>query len=220
MAFFEKDFLQFFKELRKNNDREWFLANKPRYISSVKEPFEKFVEATIETMKPVMPHLLITPKESIFRIYRDTRFSKDKTPFKEHVSAAIVPGGRKNMSQPGIYIQMNDVDVRIYSGTYGPEKDKLAAIRNKIASDPKAFQKLYKKKNFVESYGEIRGEKNKRLPKDLREAAEIEPLIFNKGFYYFVSLPADTVLNPNFPKLVLKYYKLAQPLNDFFHSAE
>lgn len=219
MAFFTKDFLQFFKELRKNNDREWFNANKKRYVKEVKEPFENFVGQTIETLKPAMPGLDITPKEAIFRIYRDTRFGKDKTPYKEHVSAAIVPGGRKNMSQPGIYVQLNDSEVRLYSGTYAPDKEKLAAIRYKIASDPKAFQKLYKKKNFKDSFGEILGEKNKRLPKDLTEAAEQEPLIYNKGFYYFASLPADSVLSDDLPKIILKHYQVATPINEFFHSA-
>lgn len=219
MAFFTNDFHNFFKGLRSNNDRDWFNANKKEYIKSVKEPFEEFVGHMIEHFKPLMPNLLITPKDAIFRIYRDTRFSKDKTPYKEHVSAIISPGGRKDMTATGVYVQMNDEELRLYSGMYMPEKAHLSEIRNHIAAQPEVFRKLYTEKNFVSKFVEIRGEKNKRLPKELTEAAEKEPLIYNKGFYYFAKLPAKYLLKDNLPSLIEEYYHAAKPLNDFFEAA-
>ena len=219
MSHFTKDFLKFFKELRKNNNRDWFNKNKPRFIEHVKEPFESFIQDLIDEYRKIDPSISISPKESIFRIYRDTRFSKDKTPYKEHVSGIISPGGRKDMTTPGIYIQLNDVDARIYSGVYQPDKNQLQSIRTAIAGDLKGFKKLISKKAFVDAYGEVRGEKNKRLPKEFVEAAEEQPLIFNKGFYYFTSLKPNTILEKNFAKTVMKYYKIAKPLSDFLASA-
>ena len=219
MSYFTKDFLKFTKELRKNNNRDWFNKNKTRFIEDVKEPFEVFVQAMIDEYRKVNPSIAVTPKECIFRIYRDTRFSKDKTPYKEHVSAIISPGGRKNMSTPGMYIQMNDIDVRLYSGVYKPDKDQLHKIRTAIASDLKGFKKLISKKAFIDTFGEIRGEKNKRLPKEFMEAAEVQPLIFNKGFYYFASLDPNIVLEKNLPKTLMKHYKVAQPVSDFLMNA-
>ena len=219
MVFFDKSFLRFFKGLRKNNDREWFNDNKKDYIAHVKEPFEAFVAHMIDKLQPLDPNIVIRPKDAIFRIYRDTRFGADKTPYKEHVSAVISPGGRKDMSRTGVYIQLNDVDARIYSGMYAPSKEHLLAIREAIAQDPKGFKKLYTDKKFVSTFGEIRGEKNKRLPKHFNEISEVEPLVFNKGFYFFSSLPPTTILEDSFPDTIVEHYKTAKPLNDFFSNA-
>ena len=219
MIFFEKNTLTFFKNLRKNNNREWFNGNKDKYVAHVKEPFERFVGHMIGEMHRINPKVAIQPKDAIFRIYRDTRFSKDKTPYKEHTSAVISQGGRKDMTTPGLYIQMNDLDFRMYSGMYSPDKQQLQKIREAIARDPKGFKKLYSRKTFKDSFGEIRGEKNKRLPKEFVDAAEVEPLIFNKGFYFFAKLDPKVVLDKNLPKTIMKHWKIAQPLNDFFQDA-
>jgi uncharacterized protein (DUF2461 family) len=114
---------------------------------------------------------------------------------------------------------MNDVDVRIYSGMYNPDKKQLLAIREAIASDSSTFKKLYQSKAFSSSFGEIRGEKNKRLPKEFLEAAEKEPLIFNKGFYFFVSLDPKMALSEDLPGEIVKHYRIAKPLNEFFNKA-
>jgi uncharacterized protein (TIGR02453 family) len=219
MTFFTKDFIDFFVRLKENNDRDWFNANKSTYNKAVKEPFKAFVAHMIDVLKPEIPDLLITPKDAIFRIYRDTRFSKDKTPYKEHVSAALNPGGRKNFNGDGIFIQANDADIRVYGGMYMPDKEALNAIRYAIAAHPDEFKTLYQDKSFQKHFGEIHGEKNKRLPKDLQEAAEVEPLIYNKGFYYYSKLPASALLKPGLDKKLVELYKVMQPLNHYFRSA-
>lgn len=219
MAHFTSDFISFFKELRKNNDRDWFHANKKTFEKHVKKPFQEFIGEMIGRLHKLDERILITPKDAIFRIYRDTRFSKDKTPYKEHVSAIISKGGRKDMSSPGLYIQMNDEEITIYSGVYQPDKSQLEAIRYAIASDPKSFKTLYSAKAFVDLYDEIRGEKNKRLPKEFIDTADDEPLIYNKGFYYYDILPASEILSDDLPKVLEQHFKVARPLNDFFENA-
>ena len=89
MKYFTKDFAAFFKDLEKNNNREWFHENKKRYEDSVKNPFHNFVEELIGGLSDIFPTLTIQPKDAIFRIHRDVRFSKDKTPYKIHASALI-----------------------------------------------------------------------------------------------------------------------------------
>ncbi|MDX1315878.1 MAG: DUF2461 domain-containing protein, partial [Eudoraea sp.] len=91
-----KDTMGFLKALKKNNNREWFNENKSRYTKSVKEPFEQFIAEMIDAVSPFFDTLAITPKDAIFRIYRDVRFSKDKSPYKTHVSAIVSPAGRKD----------------------------------------------------------------------------------------------------------------------------
>ena len=98
MAYFTKDFTKFLKDLEKNNNREWFNENKKRYEESVKEPFYNFIDEMIMRINAIDNNVAIQPKDAIFRIYKDVRFSKDKLPYKTQVSAVISPGGRKDMT--------------------------------------------------------------------------------------------------------------------------
>jgi len=219
MTYFTKEFIKFFKELEKNNEREWFHANKKRYEEHAKKPFESFVALMIDRMQAIDPTIVITPKDAIFRIHRDVRFSKDKSPYKVQVSGIISKGGRKDMSTPGIYLQLNHKEFGIYSGAYMPDKNQLQGIREAIASDPKQFKKLISAKAFTNKFGSIQGEKNKRIPKEFKEIMETEPLIANKQFYYMKSLPAETILDPKLPKIVLDYYKASIPVSNFLSEA-
>ena len=219
MSYFTKDFIKFFKGLNKNNEREWFHANKKDYEAHVKVPFKAFVQLIIDKMQKIDPTVVITPKDAIFRINRDIRFSKDKTPYKTNVSAAISAGGRKDHSKPGIYFEMGHDKFGIFSGVYMPDKNQLQSIREAIASQPKEFAKILKAKKFQSYWGEIHGEKNKRIPKEFREDAESQPLIFNKQFYVMTQFDADKILDPKLDKIIMDHYSAAKPMADFFFDA-
>jgi hypothetical protein len=103
MTCFTTDFNAFFMDLAKNNNKEWFDANRKRYESSVKKPFHAFVGEAIQRIGKLDRTVAIEPKEAIFRINRDIRFSKDKTPYKLSCSAIISPAGRKDHAVPGLY---------------------------------------------------------------------------------------------------------------------
>ncbi len=215
MAYFENDFINFFKELEKNNDRDWFKANKPRYEKVVKQPFEAFIGDLINTIAKEDKSLIIAPKECIFRIYRDVRFSKNKDPYKLNTSAIICPKGRKGKDYPGIYVDLNHQHFRFYSGCYFPSKEALADIRYEIAAKPKDFRKLISSKKFMDLFGEVLGDKNKILPKDLKEPANTEPLIFNKAFYFFHQDDPKALLQEDLMDKCLSYFKVAKPVNDW-----
>ncbi len=219
MAYFNQDFLEFFKELAGNNNKEWFDKNRKRYEKEVKIPFQTFVGDMIELIKKEDPKVNIAPKDAIFRINRDIRFSKDKTPYKLQVSAIISRGGRKDMVSPGIYMEFTPEHVRLYGGVYMCDKDQLYDIRSAISENPKAFKNAYSDKKFVEHFGEIRGEKNKVIPKEFKEIGEEETMIYNKQFYYFGQLPPETVLKDDLDQIVLSYYKASKPVKDFFAKA-
>ena len=219
MAYFTKDVLKFLKDLGKNNNRDWFKTNKNRYVEHIKEPFEAFIQVMIDEMQKLDRNVLITPKDAIFRIYRDTRFSKDKTPYKTYISAIVSRGGRKNRSSPGVYLQFSAEDARIYSGAYELDKSGLQNVREGIASNLKEFDKLINDKKFKNRFGEVQGEKNKRIPKEFQEIAKEQPLIANKQFYYFAKFEPEFILDPKLPKKLIDYYKIAQPLGDFLWNA-
>jgi uncharacterized protein (TIGR02453 family) len=217
MAFFVPDFIQFFKDLAPNNNKDWFDENRNRYAEIIREPFKAFVDHMIvELTKVNLKFKDLQNKDCIFRINRDIRFSKDKTPYKMNVSALIAPGGKKNYMGEGIYFELGPEHVRIYSGLYELDKDTLLLLREGIAKNQKEFKKLYSDKNFESTFGQIRGEQNKIIPMELREAAESENLIFNKQFYYFVQFPPKKLLAKDFDKTIIEIYNTARPMEQFF----
>ena len=215
MAWFTDDFNRFFKDLAKNNNKEWFDANRERYEASVKAPFEAFVAELIDRVGKVDKTVRITPKEAIFRINRDVRFGKDKSPYKLQMAAIVSPAGRKDHGIPGLYVQLGPDCVGIYGGRYMPEKDDLQRIREHIAANLKKFKALRSDKQFVKHFGTVQGEKNKVLPAEFKALLEKEPLIANKQFYCMAELPAKTVTDPKLVDILMAHYKAMKPMNDF-----
>ncbi len=219
MNYFTNDFSEFFKELAGNNNTEWFHVNKERYNASVKEPFEAFVEKIITEISKVDPEFQITPKECIFRLHRDVRFSKDKSSYKLFSSAVISPKGRKDKTIPGLYLKLSPEDMWIMGGCYSPSTAQLKQIRTAISRDPKAFRDLIEHPDFKVKFGEIKGEVNKRIPKEFQEAFKTEPLIANKQFYYGTVLPPETITKPNLVALVMDHWNSMRPVSKFLTEA-
>lgn len=219
MNFFSKDFIEFMSELEKNNNRDWFTANKSRYEKFVKVPFENFVQHMIYKFQEIDENLMITPNEAIFRIYRDIRFSKDKTPYKTHVSAIIANGGRKNFRDPGVYIEIKYDKLNFYSGIYEMSKEQIYNTRKYIVSHLKEFDKLLNEKDFKKYFKTIQGEQNKVIPAEFKEAAQSQPLIANKQFYYFHTLTQNKILSKNLTDDLVKLYLCAKPMNNFLTNA-
>lgn len=219
MKYFEADFLEFFKDLAGNNHKEWFDANRKRYERVVKDPFRAFVADMIDRIAADDPSVKIEPKDAIFRINRDIRFSKDKTPYKTNVSAIISRGGRKDKSTPGIYLELNPENVRIYGGAHMLDKDQLYSVRDYISGHLKEFNKVISAKEFVDKFGEIRGEQNKRIPNEFVEAGEQQPLVFNKQFYYFAKLPPELVLKDELADTLMEHYHASKPVKEYLTRA-
>lgn len=219
MAHFKADLLQFFINLAPNNNKEWFDLNRKTYEDKVRDPFKKFIQHLIDELaKKDKAYKEVEAKDCIFRINRDIRFSKDKTPYKLHVSAVISSTGKKNRGGSGVYLEINPEHVRIYAGVYEASKDELLDIREGIANNIKGFQKLYNDKTFKSTFGTILGEKNKVIPKHLKEAAEQEPLIFNKQWYFYKQFEPEVILKDDFDKTVLGLLEIAKPIQKFFKS--
>ncbi|MBL4586762.1 MAG: DUF2461 domain-containing protein [Flavobacteriales bacterium] len=220
MAYFTEDYLNFFKDLAANNNRDWFQANKKRFEASVKDPFLAFVAEIIDRTTKIDKRFEADPKKAVYRIYRDVRFSKDKTPYKMNMSAVIAPGGRKEgIGIPGMYLEMGAEHFRFYCGLYAPEKEVLYQVRQYIIKHSAQLNKLVSDKVFVDKFGELRGDKNKMLPKEFKEAAQKQPFVFNKQFYFFASLPPETILREDFGELVMEYFEDSEPMRNFLTKA-
>lgn len=220
MVYLTKEFVAFFEDLARNNNRDWFHANKKRYENTVKKPFQNFVGALIEAFKAVEPDTSITNKEAIFRIHRDIRFSKDKTPYKLHASATISTTHKKDFTNPnGIYVEITPEHIRQYSGVYGPDKEMLLKIRRAIAAQPDKFARLIENKYFKKTFSTIQGEQHKRIPKEFKAAHAQQPLIANKQFYYYSTLDINMIDSDDLIDQLIAHYKVARPVNEFFAEA-
>ena len=216
-----KEYFKFFSELEKNNHKEWFDKNRKRYKKEIKEPFNDLVRNLIAELAMIDPKLSgLEPKRAVFRINRDIRFSNDKTPYKTHMGAIISPKGKKDKTHPGMYFEINKSGANIFGGVYQPDKDQLKSIREKLASGHKKFREILNEKQFKKHYNsEILGEKNKRLPKEFKEAADDEELIYNKSFYYASSLTKKEILDNDLKDLLVIKFMAAKPVNDWFANA-
>lgn len=219
MNWFTKDFNVFFKELAANNNKEWFDTNRKRYETSVKKPFVEFVAAVIKEVGKHDKNVTIEPKEAIFRINRDIRFAKDKTPYKLSTSAIVSATGRKDMTTAGIYFELGPESVKFYGGAYLPDKDQLIKIREAIMHDHKGFRKTVDAKPFKALFGEVQGERNKVLPAEFKSFLAKEPLIANKQFYVGAELPAKWVTDPKLLDKLMEHYVAMRPFNAWLAAA-
>ena len=217
-SYFTPDFIKFFADLSKHNNREWFEKNKERYVKSVKEPFQALVEELIVRLHFEDERINIEAKDAIFRIYRDIRFSKDKTPYKTYASALISPYGRKDLETPGFYFELSHKEAGIYCGAYQPEKEQLKKIRRFIASNREEFASIIKDKTFKKYFGEIRGEKAKRMDKEFDNALALQPLIANKQFYCGAELSPEIITSPKLSDIIIKHFKAAKKFSDFIET--
>src|SRR5262245_41253001 len=126
---FPKEGLRFLRSLKRNNNREWFLEHKSIYEEVVRQPMEDLVLALAADFSKFAPELVATPKTSIYRIYRDTRFSKDKSPYKTHVAAVFPRKGFEKHEGAGLYLHLAPSELLIAGGVYMPFPDDLRAIR-------------------------------------------------------------------------------------------
>jgi uncharacterized protein (TIGR02453 family) len=175
MSHFTPAFFKFFEKLEKNNNKEWFDANRDIYETEVKAPFKKFVTHILNELAKDQPDILKDASKSIFRINRDIRFSKDKSPYKNHVGAVFSRSGTKD-SRPGYYLHLGAKEIFIGGGMYEVDKEKLEKVRQEIFYNPDVFKKIITEKSFKTYYGTVQGEKNKVLTPEYKEfAKEFDP---------------------------------------------
>ncbi len=223
MAYFNQQFIDFFKGLAANNSKDYFDENRKIYQKEVKDPFYQLVADCIaETGKIDSNIKSLEVKNAVFRINRDIRFSKDKTPYNLHVSAAIGPQGRKNMEYPGLYLQLNIDQCHFGGGCYMPSKENLSRIRQYIIDQPKAVEKALANKDFKRVYGNLsEGDKNKILPKEFKAFGDQYPLLYNKQFFYMAQHDngENIILKDDLLDFIIDHYKAGQSWNNVLKAA-
>jgi uncharacterized protein (TIGR02453 family) len=162
---FPKDFFAFFEELARNNERPWFMANKARYESSVLAPMTSLVADMAPPLGRISRHYVADPKRSLFRIYRDVRFSRDKRPYKEHCAAQFRHAAGRDVHAPGFYVHLAPDEIFMGGGMWMPDATALKRVRDAIVRDTAGWRRAQDKR-FRDVYGGLSDEYSlKRAPK-------------------------------------------------------
>lgn len=211
----------FLKKLAANNNREWFKSNKHLY-DQAREEFIEFIDALIKNISKFDPEIAHhEAKDCVFRIYRDVRFSKDKSPYKTHLGAHITPAAKRSEihSRAGYYIHLGPGESMLAGGAYQPQGSWLKGIRAEIAKNPQDLKKILKSATFKKFFGEMEGEQLKSSPRDYpSDHPEIELLKY-KSFLASHRCKDKEVTSPGFLKHATKVFKALHPFDQFLNKA-
>jgi uncharacterized protein (TIGR02453 family) len=212
-----RDLTQFLAELAENNNRAWFVMNKPRY-DILRAEFLELVTQLIKDITKFDPAVAACdPKKALFRINRDIRFANDKSPYKTHFSAAITASGLKKPSQgggPAYYFHIDaSGTLLIAGGEYMPPNDRLKAIRQHIADDPAGFSKVLKNKKLKERYGDLQDEgKLVRPPKGFDPEHPLIEYLKHKSYIVWTETSIKKKIPADLGKDLVASFKDAYPL--------
>ena len=212
---FPPEALQFFRGLARHNNREWFQPRKAIFDEQVKQPMRELVEALNGAMKSFAPEYATDPDKAIYRIYRDTRFSKDKTPYKDHIAASFYRRGTGPHKYGGYYMQISHKEVAVGGGVYMPEPHVLLAIREHIAANHQKLRKILAAPAVRRSLGEMQGEQLARVPKGFLATHPAADLLRFKSLFLYVNLAPELATTPQFFTEVLARFRTMKPFLDF-----
>ena len=217
---FPKQALDFFKKLKRNNDRAWFEKHKHEYEEFAKLPMQSLLAALQREMAAFAPEFDLNPKRAVFRIYRDVRFSKDKTPYKTHIAAhAVLRGMPKGFLGSGYYFHVDPKECFVGGGIYMPDGDQLKKIRASLAARGDEFLEIVNHKKFRKRFGKLSGDKLQRMPKSYEETHPMAEWLKFKQFFVGVSLPPTACLNRGYVGVVSAICRDAYPLVKFLNDA-
>jgi uncharacterized protein (TIGR02453 family) len=213
---FPPEGIQFMRNLARNNRREWFQPRKAIFEEHVKLPMRQLVEAVDRAMAGFAPEYVTDPDKAIYRIYRDTRFSPDKTPYKDHIAASFprrgLPGGA------GYYFAVSHKEVAIGGGIYMPSPETLLAIRTHMAEHYTEFRRLAQAKAVKQLFGAVQGEQLSRVPKGFAADHPAADLLRHKQFLLYVELEPELATGPAIYDEVVKRFRAMRPFLEFLNA--
>ena len=188
---FPQEGIDFFRRLARNNRREWFQPRKAVFEEQVKRPMHELVEAVDAALARFAPQHVTDPERAIYRFYRDTRFSADKSPYKDRIAANFPRSGLTRHDSASYYFSVSDKEVAIGGGVYMPTPETLAAIRGHLAARHEEFRKITASRALGRLFGELQGERLTRVPKGFPCDHPAADLLKFKQFLYYVELPGE-----------------------------
>jgi uncharacterized protein (TIGR02453 family) len=206
--------IEFFRGLSRNNKREWFQPRKQMFEEQVKQPMRALVESVNAALMGFAPEFATESEKAIYRIYRDTRFSKDKTPYKTHIAASFRRFGPGH-TDAGYYVGISHKEVAIGGGIYMPEPAALLAIRNHIADHHNELRRILRVRQVRDLLGDLQGEQLSRVPKGFASDHPAADLLRFKRLFLYVELPPELATTPALYTEIVKRFRAMGPFLSF-----
>ena len=219
--FFGRGTFRFLRDLAENNDREWFTANRDRYEAELRDPALRLILAVGERLDRVSPHLRADPRGnggSLFRIFRDVRFSRDKRPYKTHVGVQFRHAAGKDAHAPGLYLHVEPKASFFGFGMWRPPAPALKAIRTRIVEDSDGWRAAIGGRRFVETF-DLDGDTLTRAPRGFDPEHPLVDDLRRKDFVGRCSLTEKEVLAPGLDRRIVELGELARPMMAFLCDA-
>ena len=207
--------LSFLRSLKRNNRREWFTPRKEQFERDVRAPMVAIVEQLARDFRKFAPELEASPKTSIFRVYRDTRFSEDKSPYKTHIAAAFRVRALPKGQSAGLYVEVTPGWVWCGGGYYAPETPQLVKIRQHISDTYPEIHRITRKAAFTRALGSLEGEQLTRVPRGFAKDDPSAEYLRYRSFLAGREFPPEFATKPSFYPTLLSTFKAVMPLVRF-----
>jgi uncharacterized protein (TIGR02453 family) len=208
---FPPEAMTFLRGLTRHNDRDWFQPRKEIFENQLKTPMLALCEALNDEFRKFAPEYINEPKKAVYRIYRDTRFSDDKSPYKTHLAAVFPRRGLSKQASPGFYVSLSLKGVDVAGGVYQPEPDQMLAIRTWIAENHAKFRKAAIIPEKLMG-GKLQGESLQRIPKGFDATHPAADLIKMKRWLYYTTLEAELATTPKLIAELSKRFRIIHPV--------
>ena len=215
---FPPEGIQFFRGLARNNNRDWFLPRKEIFENKVKQPMYELVEALNGAMLKFAPQYVTNSGKAVFRLYRDTRFSKDKSPYKQQIAASFPRHGLERHAGAGLYFAVSHKEVAVGGGVYMPVPETLLAIRTHLAGHHREFRKIAEASAVRKLFGEVQGEQLTRVPKGFPADHPAADLLRMKQFLLYIELEPDIVTTPKLYGEIESRFRAMIPFLEFLNA--
>jgi uncharacterized protein (TIGR02453 family) len=216
---FPTDALTFLRALKRNNRREWFSAHKDRYEASIRQPMFEIIERLADDFRAFAPDLVASPKASMYRVYRDVRFSADKAPYKTHAAAHFSSRRLARHEGAGLYFHVSPEEIWIGGGMYAPQAAQLHSVREHIVAHYTRWKSIVESRSFRRVVGAIDGERLQRVPRGFApDHRAVEYLRFRQ-FLAGVELPPAMATSARFYPTLIKIFRTVAPLVNFLNES-
>ena len=214
---FPPEMVQFFKSLKRNNRRDWFQPRKHLYEQHVKEPMLALVAALNSELLKFAPQYVTDPKKAVYRIYRDTRFSADKTPYKTHAAASFWRRGADHSGAGGFYFSVSHDQIEIAGGLWQPSPETTLLVRTHIAENHADLRKILANKKTRKLVGDLQGDELTRAPKGFDPAHPAVDLIKKKDWLLDVTLDSALATTPRLFREILDRFRAMMPAIEYLN---
>jgi len=214
---FTTDTLRFLRSLKRNNRREWFNARKDQYDAHVRAPMIAVIEQLAIDLRAFAPDLVASPKTSMYRIYRDTRFSENKAPYKTHAAAVFPTRGLPKHEGAGVYFHISPDEVWVGGGMYAPQTPQLHAVREHIAANTKRLRAIVESPAFRRGVGALEGERLLRVPRGFPKDHPAAEYLKFRQFIAGREFPPSFAASPRFYPTIVDVFRRVAPLARFLN---